>query len=424
MQKIRKALKRHPHAILLPCIWLITLIAFYPTFFNGFQMEWDDQWMVMNRQTVLRLRTSSIWAIFTEPSHGQIGPLNQLMYTLLYRAFGFNPLAFHSASLALHLCNSALLYRGLLMIVHDCISISRTQARWIVAITTVLFAIHPLQVETVAWVSASKILLFTTFYLAGAIMLIKYLRKGNIGWYAGALLMQLTAYLSKEQAVVFPLFAMLLYHWYGIRYNKRKFWTEMIPFCLLALASVCHEVFYVANYDNYIQGHTYEWWQRGVFCIYSIVTYLFKWIVPVNLNWMYFFPIGIEDGLTWWLLLYPVLAACLIYATWDKIKKTLVASSLAFIFIHLLLVVHILVLPRTSVVADRYMYLPIVGCNFLLSIFIVKALTWCKYKKAAAVLVGGYIIALTYTTNLRTHDWKNSKTLREVPEKQQDITHE
>lgn len=424
MQKIREALKRHPHAILLPCIWLITLIAFFPTFFNDFQMEWDDQWMVMNRQTVLRLRTSSIWAIFTEPSHGQIGPLNQLMYTLLYRAFGFNALAFHSASLVLHLFNIGLLYKGLRMIVHDCSSIEPGRAEWIVPFTTLLFAIHPLQVETVAWVSASKILLSTTFYLAGGIMLVKFLRNRSSLYYLGALLMQAMAYLSKEQAVVFPLFAALLFVLYGIRPNKRNFWLEMIPFCILGLASAVHEVFYVASYDRFILEENYPWWQRGVFCIYSVVTYFFKWIVPANLNWMYLFPVGIGEDLTWWLLLYPVLAACCIYAFWKQINKPEVLAALAFTGIHLLLVVHITVLPRASVVADRYMYLPIVGCNFLLSIFIVKALTWCKYKKAAAVLVGGYIIALTYTTNLRTHDWKNSKTLREMPEKQQDITHE
>ena len=200
MQKIREALKRHPHAILLPCIWLITLIAFFPTFFNDFQMEWDDQWMVMNRQTVLRLRTSSIWAIFTEPSHGQIGPLNQLMYTLLYRAFGFNALAFHSASLVLHLFNIGLLYKGLRMIVHDCSSIEPGRAEWIVPFTTLLFAIHPLQVETVAWVSASKILLSTTFYLAGGIMLVKFLRNRSSLYYLGALLMQAMALLSSSDS--------------------------------------------------------------------------------------------------------------------------------------------------------------------------------------------------------------------------------
>lgn len=109
-------------------------------------------------------------------------------------------------------------------------------------------------------------------------MLIIYLRRGRFWWYYSALLMQLIAYLSKEQAAVFPLFAMLLYFWYDIYPKNKKFWFELMPFCILGLFSVIHEIFYVANYDLYIQGDTYAWWQRLIFCIYSVITYFFKWL--------------------------------------------------------------------------------------------------------------------------------------------------
>lgn len=401
--------------LLIMCIiTLLTVFAFLPTFTNGFQMGWDDQWQVVNSLTVKHLNKYYLLDIFTVPDHGQMSPVNQLMYTLLYRAFGFNPLAYHVASLLLHLINACFLYIGLHMVLNDCTKISGTRAKWIVAITTILFAVHPLQVESVAWISASKIPLSTTFYFAGAIMLMKYLRKVNYWWYSGALLMQLLAYFSKEQSVVFPLFAGLLFLWYGVRIKNRKFWMALTPFFLLGFATVLHEVFYVANYDEYVQGDTYVWWQRIFFCIYSVFTYVFKWLVPINLNWAYQFPIGINDSMPWWLILYPILAVFLVYASWSWIKKPLVASLLAFFIIHLLLVIHITVLPRTSVVADRYMYISIISLNFMFA-YIVTGITGFVVRKKLLVTMMSLVIAvLVGSSYMRTMDWKDSKTLKSV----------
>lgn len=395
-------------------ITFLTIIAFLPTFTNGFQMEWDDQWMVVNSQTVGRPSKYLLYNIFTVPSHGQIAPINQIMYTFLYRCFGFNPLVYHIACLLLHLVNTYLLYIGLRIVLSDCTRIPVVRANWIVAITTALFAIHPLQVESVAWISASKIPLSTTFYFAGAIMLMRFLEGKNYCWYVGALLMQLLAYLSKEQAVVFPLFAALLFLWYGIGLKNKKFWIGLLPFGLLGLATVIHEVFYVANYDQYIQGDTYVWWQRLIFCFYSVITYFFKWLVPINLNWMYLFPIGMKDSMPWWLILYPVLAVFLICSSWSWIKKPLVASLLAFFIIHLLLVIHITVLPRASVVADRYLYISIISLNFMFAYFITGLGKLFKYPKLKIIALSVVITVLVGVSYFRTMDWKDSKTLRSV----------
>lgn len=84
-------------------ILFVTIVSFLPSLTNGFQMEWDDQWMVVNSQTVGRLSRYLLLSMFTVPSHGQIAPINQLLYTFLYRCFGFNPMAYHLACLVLHI---------------------------------------------------------------------------------------------------------------------------------------------------------------------------------------------------------------------------------------------------------------------------------------------------------------------------------
>ncbi len=212
-----KVSERRLCALPLLGICLLTVCAFLPTFWNGFQMEWDDQWMVMNPLTVSRLDWASLVAIFTIRSHGQWAPVNQLLYTLLFHVDEYNPLVFHAASLAMHLVNVGLLYAGLRM---------------------------------------------------------------------------LLAYMSKEQTVVFPLLATLLCLWYGYRPAQKRFWITLVPLYVLALLLGLHEVFWVASYDLYVGGDTYAWWQRLFFCFYSVATYLFKWICPTGLSWMYLFPMG------------------------------------------------------------------------------------------------------------------------------------
>lgn len=411
-QTALKGNERLRHLLVLLIIMLLSVITFWPTFANGFQMEWDDQWMVVNSQTVRRWNKSLLLSIFIDPSHGQLAPINQMLYTILYKAFGFNPLAFHIASLILHIINACLLYVGLKMVLSDCTKLPEKRALQMAAITTVIFAIHPIQVESVAWISASKIPLFTTFYFSASIILMRYLRKGGRLRYATVLLIQLMAYLSKEQAVVFPLFAALLFVWYGIRPNNKKFWIGVLPFCVMGVACVVHEVFYVANYDQYIQGETYVWWQRMILSIYSLITYFFKWLVPTNLNWMYLFPMEIGEQMPWWLFLYPVLVMVLIVVLWNVMKQPIVLSALSFFIIHLILVIHVTALPRASVVADRYMYIPVISLNFLFAYAITGIKGFVRHPKLLFPFVFAVVLTMMGISFSRTMDWKDSKTLK------------
>jgi hypothetical protein len=129
---------------------------------------------------------------------------------------------------------------------------------------------------------------------------------------------------------------------------------------------------------------------------------------------MYLFPIGIKDSMPWWLILYPVLAFFLIYASWSWIKKPLVASLLAFFFIHLLLVIHITVLPRASVVADRYLYISIISLNFMFAYFVTWLAGLIKRKRLLVAIMCMVVAVLAGTSYTRTMDWKDSKTLRSV----------
>ena len=84
----------HQHVTALCVICRLTVCAFLPTFWNGFQKEWDDQWMVMNPLTVSPLNWNPLVEIFTTRSHGQWTPVNQMLYTLLFN--------FHDSGIGFH----------------------------------------------------------------------------------------------------------------------------------------------------------------------------------------------------------------------------------------------------------------------------------------------------------------------------------
>ncbi len=393
-------------------ILVLTVITFWPTFSNGFQMEWDDQWQVLNSYTSGGLSLAELRISFTRGISGQYDPLNQLMYSLLWRIDGYNSMIFHAACLFLHLTNVYCIFALVRTIVEDCTSLKSDRIQWIVVVTTIFFAIHPLQVESVAWISASKIVMSTLFYLLAGMSLIHFIKEGGFVRYTLVFVFMLFSYFSKETAVTFPLWATLLCLWYGLSPHENRFWRILIPIYLAALLLGCHAIFVVTSYHRYLGEGTFIWWQRIVYCFYSIVTYLFKWLFPLNLSWMYRYPTPLGESLPSWLLSYPLLFSILIYALWERIRHPYISSALMFSLIHLLFVLHLIVLPREAVVADRYMYLPLVGLNFIFAYVLTSPLILRSYRKGVFSAVLLLVVVSSCLAYSRTKDWVDSSTLK------------
>jgi hypothetical protein len=87
-----------------------TVIVYCPILFNDFLFLWDDQWVVINRYTEGGLNLWNLWYIFSEYYHGQYAPFNELLYLLLYSAFGYTPFWFHLAGMLLHIACACLVF--------------------------------------------------------------------------------------------------------------------------------------------------------------------------------------------------------------------------------------------------------------------------------------------------------------------------
>ena len=136
--------------ILILILIIAPLIAYLPTIWNDFLYYWDDQWQVTNKYTSGGFIWGNVSSIFSEFLEGQYSPVNQMMYLLIYTLFGYDPAAFHIASLILHIFNTLFIF----FIINKLLYLSKTSEKIninIVAfVAALLFAVHPINVESTA----------------------------------------------------------------------------------------------------------------------------------------------------------------------------------------------------------------------------------------------------------------------------------
>jgi len=401
---------------------VITISVFFPTFFNDFQRSWDDQWMLLEQPYILDFSWMDLVYHFGSFYHGQYSPVNTVFYLIIYSLFGFNAAAFHAACLLIHTIN-VLLVSFVTRVIIEKIKPHWNERRIMVyaGLVSLLFAIHPLQVESVAWISASKIVLYAFFSLMGLLFYLRYLQTTKISWYLAVLLCYLLAFGTKEQAIIFPLNLILL-DWVLGRYRPAPFnwrhitkdvFIEKMPFFLLAAAMWYFSV--QNNLGNLDAAGAYPLHQRLVFGAHSLVQYIFRFLAPVKLYYWYFYPmtVGGELPLSYWA--YPLLAGIVLVFAWSLWKKRnhLPVFGFAFFTVNLLLALHIVPMPRATITADRYMYLSIPGLA-LACIWLIGYL-YLKFRGARkGVLLAGCMLFVAFGIQsfTRTVDWRNSEALR------------
>jgi hypothetical protein len=412
------------------CLWicLACLLVYFPVVTFDFQQSWDDGWMIKNHYTILGFRLENLKAVFTEFYAAQYGPLNEVIYMAIHAVFGYNPAVYHLYPLLLHIANSCLV----LLFIRQFVAgrVDASTARRISFLTALLFAIHPLQVESIAWISASKIPLYTLFTLLALLMYIRYIRTEKTGFYIGTFLLFICAFGSKEQCIILPVTLMLL-DWALGRTSfacgektetntvTTKSWgyllLEKLPFLLFALiAGLCtyanQSAFLIDRWAGYPLG------QRLIFACYSLVEYLGKLAFPVKLLYLYPFPMAPGKALPVYFFVYPVMMVTAGIFLFKIIKRRhwFVFFGLLFFFINMALMLHIVAMSRFSIIADRYVYLSSVGLFFIAAWYGVLGLQKRKTsaKKGVIIAVMCYLLYLGVYAHVRTYAWKDSDTLK------------
>jgi hypothetical protein len=184
----------------------IAVVAYSSISKNDF-LNWDDDAYVYENNDIKALNVENVKLWATQDYVNDYLPLTMLSYAIDYQIGGTDPKVYTITNLILHIFNSILVYWLVLLIIKSIDNKNIIQdfdfkkSNILAAITSLLFAIHPINVESVAWVSERKNLLFTFFFLLSLISYIKYLKRNNYLFYFISLLLFLCSLLSKGVAV-------------------------------------------------------------------------------------------------------------------------------------------------------------------------------------------------------------------------------
>ncbi|HKB44419.1 MAG TPA: tetratricopeptide repeat protein [Chitinophagaceae bacterium] len=376
-------------------ILLFTFIAYLPSLKAGF-VNWDDPDYV--NEQIFRQGFSNLKNLITTPVQGNYHPLTMISLALNYSVSGMNAWSYHLLNLLLHLINCILVFRFALLL-------SNRNAP-IAFVTAILFGIHPMHVESVAWVTERKDVLYGLFFIAGLISYTKYTDTGSRKQYIITLIFLILALLSKPAAVVFPL---VLFCIDLLRRRKLalKLFLEKIPFFVLPL--ILGFITFLAQkekgaMDTYVFGIG----TRIFMGFYGIMMYFIKMIVPINLSPFYpYAPINQSLPTEYYLapLFFVALAIMCIYS-WKR--NRVVAFGILFYIINLLLVVQFLPV-GSAIIADRYTYIPYIGLFFIIG--------WLINRFAKGSLLKVYYIIIpvsvlfSFLTYQQSAVWSNSASL-------------
>jgi len=393
------------HTYLYPLLILsLTVIAFLPVFSNDFMFTWDDSTYITDNLMIRSLDLQSLRQMFSTQTGGTYVPLPLLSYAIEYKFFGLNPLVFHLTNLLIHLGSTFIVFRILHRLDMEPFS---------AALGALIFGIHPMGVESVAWATERKDLLYSFFYLVSLLAYIDYCRKGkNTYYYIGISYgLFLLALLSKIQAVSLPLVLLLTDYYLG-RPVKLKLFAEKIPYFALSLVFGIAGIFILKNMGALKINELHTFQERLFFGCYAFDAYLVKFIAPFKLSSLYPYPALSGHPLPILYYLSPVPIALLLFAVYKSFKRErpFVFGILFFVFS----VVFLLQIfgAGQGFMADRYTKIPYVGLAFLMVWYIKKlVIRKPEMKHFIYLCISAFLIMFMVLTFQRSRIWKNGETL-------------
>jgi len=387
--------------LLLPLLAL-TALAFWPSLNNDF-VNWDDIVYIMNNNMIRTVSAENITKIFSSFYMGNYHPFTLLSFMFDYQIAGLTSPTYHIHNLILHLLNTALVF----LLAARLPGISRYLALFV----ALIFAVHPMHVESVAWISERKDLLYTFWYLLSLLAYTEWLKQRRLIWLPLSLLLFLFSLLSKAQAVTLPLVLILLDYLSARRFNLRMALGK-IPFFAFALLFGIIAI-YAQQADNSVNPVGLKVWESLFYGFYSIWVYLFKFLIPVQLTCLYEYPFTAGHTIPWYVwaspLIIPVLAAVLWFT---RKSRPLTAFGILFFLATIFPVLQFLPV-GVAIVAERYTYIPYIGLAFvaidLVGYLLRNQTTAIRRNTAFAGLAILLLFALL--TRNRCEVWTDSVTL-------------
>ncbi len=393
--------------LILGGILLLTLLTFLPLFQNEFT-NWDDNVYVTENTMITSLSGENIQRMFTEKVSSNHHPLTMLVYAINYQISGLKPWSYTLFQILFHLLNTFLVF-----VVIRRLAGGKEEVALFVSL---FFGIHPMHVESVAWLSEHKDVLYTFFLLLSVNEYLKYvegggwekIKEGNWKWLALGLLYFWLSLNSKSAAVAMPVGLFAIDYWLR-RPMKAGIFIEKVPFLAL---SVVYGIIALRTQADAI-NESYSFLQKINYASYGFSMYFAKLFVPINLaSFIPYPPTGEpEPG---YLQIMPLIALAIVGLTAFSMRKTrLFAFGVAFFAIMISLTLQVVAVGG-QIMAERYTYVPYIGLFFILGYGLYQMgqhPQWKKYHQMAIYATAAIALLFAFMSFQRTKVWKDSRSL-------------
>ena len=370
---------------------------------NAFVNYDDDHYVTANPMVSRGLTSDGLrWAL-TAREAANWHPLTWLSHMLDVELYGLDPAGHHRTSVALHAANAALLFWAL----------ARLTGRLAPSLAVAaLFAVHPLRVESVAWVAERKDVLSGLCFVLALHAYASWVRDRKAGSYAALVAATAAGLAAKPMLVTLPFLLLLLDSW---PLGRRRALLEKLPLVLLALASSAVTLVAQTAGGSLRAWDTWPLGPRVANAALSYLTYLAKTVWPVDLACFYPHPAITGPG---GLAGRAVLAAVVLGAA--TAGALLSARRFPWItcgwlwYLGMLVPVIGVVQVGSQALADRYTYLPQIGLLIVLA-FSLDAWTAGRPRLRRSLLGAGLVVltTLSVVTRAQLHHWRDSRSLFE-----------
>jgi len=424
--------QKHPKTILCFVLCILTISAYWPVKNYPFIHFDDGPYVYENTRVASGITIKNIlWAFSlsgaaADKDQNYWHPLALISHMMDVQLFGMNPHMHHASNLFFHTLNAILLFLVFSLMTGDI---------WKCFFMAALFAIHPINIESTAWIAERKNLLSTTFWMFTMLAYIFYAKKPSIFRYLLVLLAFSFGLLAKPMLVVLPCVLMLMDYW-PLKRMKWAHWLnnndnfdirmppkttflgassiqlifEKIPLLLFSFATICISMITLQEKSQVLNTAILPLSLRIENAFVSYLVYLYKMILPVNLAIFYPFP----DTIPAWQTLGAIIFLIIVTAftlIGSKTNPYLIIGWLWFLGV-LFPVIGLVQGGLWPAQADRWAYVPLIGIFIAIAWGIPELLSKWYYRKAVFSLSATcVIIVLFWATRIQLTYWTDTYAL-------------
>jgi len=397
------------------CVFLavITLAVFGQTIGYGFVNFDDDTYVYENPSVAAGLTLKGIASAFKPGETDNWVPLTTLSHMLDCQLYGLNAGGHHLTNVLLHTTSVILLFLVLRLM---------TGAVWRSAFVAVVFAVHPLRVESVTWVSERKDALSGMFFMLTLWAYVRYVRKpSSLPHYLIVLLLFALGLMSKPMLVTLPFVWLLLDYWPLNRFSNAgsvhwlknfsipaRLIIEKVPLLILSIASCIPTIF--AEKIGIRTTKNFPLPLRIENALVSYVTHIERMFYPAKLAILYPYP---STGLPFWKVIGAFMVLVIIsfgVFLWRRKRPYLLVGWLWYLGMLVPVIGFIQV--GSQAMADRHTYLPQIGLSLMLVWLVAEwSIPWQNRRLILGGLASIVIIVMAISARLQNSYWKSSEIL-------------